>query len=260
MNLRLAWGTAALLWMGCGGAFTTTIDPNTDAGSTTGGAGTTTTGAGGDVGEGGSTGVGGSSSGVGGSTTGVGGSSTGAGGSSAGSGGSVGMGGAGGSRGPDWTACDGPGQCIALETSCCGSCGSADVSAYAGVNTKRVDDFNSQKCPLPVACPAIACLPAMNQNIAARCVAGHCQAFDVRKVPEYSACMGDTDCHLRAGLGCCICGAANAGWVALNKSGEQGISDAECAPNTGCLDCLPVPPPRTLAACTNHVCQVLLAP
>jgi len=264
MNLRFAWGASALLvWMGCGGAFTT-VDPGNDAGqggsSTTGAAGTASTGAGGDIGVGGSgNGVGGTSSGVGGDVSGTGGSSSGAGGGSAGTNG--GTGGAGGSRGPDWSACDGPGQCVALEASCCGSCGTPDVSAFVGVNTKRVQDFHSQQCPNPVVCPAIACPVAPpNPGIAARCVAGKCQAFDVTKVPEFSACGPDNACELRAGLGCCICGSANAGWVAVSKTGEQAIAAAECAPNTGCLECIPVPPPRTLASCTNHVCQVLLAP
>jgi hypothetical protein len=246
--------------MGCGGAFAPTIDPGADGGTagdtTTGGAGTTSTGAAG------STGVGGSSSGVGGSTTGAGGTgfTTGAGGSSAGSGGSVGTGGSGGTGVPNWDACDGPGQCVALEKSCCGSCGLAEVSAFAGVNTKRVQDFRSQLCPMPVACPAIACPQAINPNIAARCIAGHCQAFDVRKVPEYSACDTMADCHLRMGLGCCTCGAGTGGWVAVSKSGEQGITSAQCGPDTACPDCAAIPPPMTIAACTNHVCQVLQAP
>src|SRR5260221_13389259 len=56
MNLRLAWGASALLvWMGCGGGFTT-VDPGADAGpggSTTGGAGTRSAGGGGRSGGGG---------------------------------------------------------------------------------------------------------------------------------------------------------------------------------------------------------------
>jgi hypothetical protein len=148
---------------------------------------------------------------------------------------------------------------MAVEKSCCGSCGTADVSAYVGVNTNRVSDFRKELCPNPVACPAIACPIAQNNNIGARCVAGHCQAFDVRMVPEFSACGPDNVCHLRAGLGCCTC-TPNPTWVAVSQSGEQALTAAECAPNTGCLDCVSVPPPRTLAQCTNHVCQVLLAP
>ena len=58
MNLRFAFGASTLLvWIGCGGAFTT-VDPAADAGpgggSTTGGAGTASTGAGGDTSVGGS--------------------------------------------------------------------------------------------------------------------------------------------------------------------------------------------------------------
>jgi hypothetical protein len=272
MNVRFAWGAGALLfWIGCGGAFSTTADPDSDAGTgtgtgtSTGGAGSSSTGSGGSTGASGSSGTAGSSSGTAGTSSGSAGSSSGAAGSSTGSGGasgaggnSGGTGGAGGSSGASWDACDGPGQCVALEKSCCPGC-AADVSAYVGVNTKRVDDFHKDLCPLPVACPAIACLPVAQNYIGARCVAGHCQAFDVRQVPEFSACGTDNACQLRAGLGCCIC-TPNPTWVAVSASGEKALTAAECAPNTACLDCLPVPPPKTLASCTNHVCQVLLAP
>jgi hypothetical protein len=172
----------------------------------------------------------------------------------------VGTGGAGGG-GSDLTACDGPGQCMAVSASCCGTCGVGDVSAYVGVNIKHVDEFRMRQCSVPIACPAIACLnDGTGANIGARCVAGQCQVFDVRKVPEYSACNMDTDCHLRLGLSCCTCGGNSGGWVAVSSGGEQGIAAAECAPDTACPDCLPVPPAKTLASCNNHVCQVLLAP
>ena len=148
MNLRFAFGASALLvWIGCGGAFTT-VDPGADAGpggSTTGGAGTASTGSGGDTGSGGSSmGSGGSNVGTGGSSVGTGGSSVGTGGSSSGAGGgtagmSGGTGGSGGNSGPDWSACDGPGQCVAMVASCCGTCGTPTVSAFVGVNVICTD-------------------------------------------------------------------------------------------------------------------------
>ena len=218
------------------------------------------------------TGVGGSSNGASGSSvvpavrtmgradgSGMGGSNSGAGGGSAGM--SGGTGGRAGTAAPTGAHAMAPGSASPWWHRAAARAEHPTVSAFVGVNTKRVQDFHSQQCPNPVVCPAIACPVAPpNPGIAARCVAGKCQAFDVTKVPEFSACGPDNACELRAGLGCCICGAANSGWVAVSRTGEQAIAAAECAPNTACLDCLPVPPPRTLASCTNHVCQVLLAP
>jgi hypothetical protein len=144
---------------------------------------------------------------------------------------------------------------VAIETSCCGTCGVPELPAFAGVNENYVQNYRAEKCPAPYACPALACLTAENPNIAARCTMGHCEAFDVRKVAAYSACQLDTDCALRAGLGCCECGATT--WVAVSHSGEQAIPAAECAPNAACADCLPVPPINARAICQSNVCQLV---
>jgi hypothetical protein len=276
MKLRLAWRVIAVLtWVGCGGAFTAGDLGNdagttgtTTGGTTTGGeAGTNHTtdvggnlGAGGDVGAGGAGGIG--EAGRGGGTAGLGGG-PGVGGTmgtgGAGTGG-VGTGGAGGSGTggqdggiPDWAACNGPGQCAAIEGGCCGVCGVPQLPAFVGVNTQRVQEYHTQQCPLPVRCPA--CAMGVNPNIAARCIQGRCQPFDVRLDPEYSACQIDTDCHLRDGLGCCVCGATG-GWVALSQRGGAAIPAVECAPNTACASCLPLPPMGMTAICSNSVCTV----
>ena len=246
----------------CGGNTFTSGDGNL-AGSggskADGGAGT-----GGAAGKAGAGGSGGAASGTGGSSgaagmTGGGGGAGGAGGI-AGAGGAAGMtGGAGGAGGStDWTACDGPGQCVAALKSCCASCSAPTVDQFAGVNAMFASDFHSLQCSTPVACPN--CAGIENPNIAARCVSGKCEAFDVRKVPEFSACDAQNTCQLRLGLGCCVCGAGGGAssqpWVAVSGSGEGALTQAECAPNTACADCLPVPPDNLLAACMSGVCQV----
>jgi hypothetical protein len=248
--------------MGCGGAFTTAGQDN-DAGvgvggsTSAGGQSGTTAGAGGDVSQGGSDGTGGARAGAGGTdgTGGSGGSSTGGAGGSDG-----GRGGGGGSvdAGPDYRACNGPGQCLAVETSCCGVCGTPELSAFTAVNTMLVKAYDLAMCPGTINCPA--CLMGTNPNIGARCVQGHCQPFDVRNVVDYTSCQQDTDCVLRAGLGCCTCGGPTAGWVAVSAAGAKAIEQAECTPDSGCAACVPTPPTNLRAACSSHSCKVVATP
>jgi hypothetical protein len=131
---------------------------------------------------------------------------------------------------------------------------------FIGLHSKWVMFYRRDKCP--VAVPCLACVAGHNPNIAARCEAGHCKAIDVRKVPEWSSCQSPADCHLRAGLGCCVCGGpdGSAGWVSVNPSGEQAIPGAMCAPTTACDLCEPVPPPNYTVMCNNNVCGILVGP
>src|SRR5258708_7428515 len=148
--MRLRWTPGAVLlviWVGCGGAFTSG-DQGSDGGtggpggsnSSSGGAGSNGTGMG-TGGSAGSQGVGGSSAG----SNGVGGSD-GVGGSSS-AGGAAGRGGGSVDAGVDFTACDGPGQCVAVDSSCCGTCGMPEVANFVGLNTKHVQDYHKEKCP-----------------------------------------------------------------------------------------------------------------
>jgi hypothetical protein len=144
---------------------------------------------------------------------------------------------------------------MAVDTNCCGTCGIPQLLNFVGINVAHVNDYRMEKCSAQMACPA--CLSGRNPNIAARCGdTGHCVVFDVTKDPNYSACQADLDCHLRAGLGCCVCGGADPGWVALDPNGEQRISKEMCAPMTLCAACVPIPPVTTTATCANHVCTV----
>jgi len=181
-------------------------------------------------------------------------------GTNAGSGGGVGTGGAGGHAGTggagggvDWSLCSGPGQCTAALTGCCGPCGMPQLASFAGVNRQRLDSFRAATCPVPA--PCLACVMAPNPYIGARCDGTRCQVFDLRSTPEFSKCAVDSDCRLRKGLDCCECGSLGE-WTAVSVAGQPALSGALCAPNTGCADCLPLPPPGTTAVCIGGHCEV----
>jgi hypothetical protein len=228
MNMR-AFGLALLMVVACGGTVTV---PGGDAGI--GGANQ-----GGAAGAGvaGKTGIGGMAGATGG-------------GGAAGNAGVAGSTGTGGSV--DWSACDGPGQCVAVQTSCCPPCGFPDISTFVGVNQQYTTAYRSQQCP--VALPCAACATIENPYVAARCVQGRCEVFDVQKVPEYSACQSVSDCVLRAGLACCECGAMT--WVAVSQSGRSALADVLCAANSACPECQPVPPKSTVLQCNNNACNM----
>jgi hypothetical protein len=124
---------------------------------------------------------------------------------------------------------------------------------FAGVNSTYTDAFRAFTCPVPTPCPK--CATAPNPYIGARCVSSHCQAFDTRQVPEFSMCTVNDDCRLRKGLDCCECGSTGE-WTAVSFAGEAALDQAVCAPMTGCLDCLPVPPPSTTAVCVQGHCEI----
>ena len=246
---------SAFFWLfaavaACGGAFTA---PGTDAGPG-GGAGT-----GGQAG-----GIGGFAGDLGGypMTGGFGGIAGDLGGnqSTGGFGGMAGRPGTGGGAGragdvdsgPDFGACSGPGQCILAPVSCCGVCGQPTAADFVAINSLYADFYQKQRCPIALPCPA--CATATNPNLGARCVLGRCQVFDVQKVPEYSSCQATSDCVLRNGVGCCECGGN--GWVAVSQSGNAALGRDECAPNSACPACAPVPPPGTFATCIGNACNV----
>jgi hypothetical protein len=130
------------------------------------------------------------------------------------------------------------------------------LDRFAGVNPKYTDAFRAFTCPVPEPCPR--CATAPNPYIGARCVSSHCQAFDTRQVPEFSKCTVDTDCRLRKGLDCCECN-SDGQWTAISVAGQAALTAAECAPMTGCADCLPVPPTNAKAACVQNHCEIVVA-
>jgi hypothetical protein len=127
---------------------------------------------------------------------------------------------------------------------------------FAGVNPQYTDAFRMWTCPVPVPCPR--CATGINPYIGALCAGTHCKPFDTRQMPEFSKCAAETDCRLRKGLDCCECGSQGQ-WTAVSVMGQAALGAAVCAPMTGCLDCLPVPPPGMKAVCVQDHCEVLIA-
>ncbi|HEX9294923.1 MAG TPA: hypothetical protein VF881_03790 [Polyangiaceae bacterium] len=165
-----------------------------------------------------------------------------------------GGGGAGGAAGVDWGVCSGPGQCVLEKKGCCNPCGTPVLDSFAAVNASYVEAYQAATCPVPMPCPRCATVP--NVYFAARCVGTHCQAFDVRQVPELSACSVDGDCRLRLGLDCCECGSLGQ-WTAVSLSGLAALGTTVCAPDTACDDCAPTPPAGTTPICSGGHCEVV---
>jgi hypothetical protein len=227
MRLSACCVIAAALVAACGGKADTT---DTTDGGTAGAAGSA--GAGGAAGSSGTGGAGGAG----------------------GAGGSAGAAGSAGSAGVDWSACDGPGQCVIAAPGCCGDpCGQPPLTAYDGVNEAYLQDHHDATCDSDggVGCPG--CMSQRDPHFGARCNAGHCQPFDIR---DYAQCTTDSDCMLRFGVGCCPGGCDLGQIVSVSKDAETKLTDWMCGPNPPpCASC-PMPS-GYLPACINGVCGVV---
>lgn len=159
--------------------------------------------------------------------------------------------------GANLDACGPSDTCTALPKGCCTPCGAVDASMFYAVNAKKVSD--ATKSCAGVACPN--CLGFDHANIAARCVAGRCQVFDVRKDPAISGCADISDCTLRFGSGCCeSCSQDTV--IAVSVKGQTTLTSQVC-PADGtrppCPGCAPRPDPNTKAACVQGTCTVVRA-
>lgn len=169
-------------------------------------------------------------------------------------GGSGGNGGNGGGA-DTFTACDGPGQCVLVGNSCCGTCGEEDLAGKKAVNGAQADAYFQSVCPDPTPCPACAAQP--NPNLFAYCDNGTCRAADVR-THAVSACTSDADCTLRGGTECCQpCMPTDSELTAVNKTSD--LSSLVCAPDEACGLCLTQYPPDAAAICNAGHCEVILA-
>jgi hypothetical protein len=166
----------------------------------------------------------------------------------------TGTGGAGGSR-VDWGACVGPGECTPEYKGCCEACGVPDIHDYVGVNAKYLSQFRQEVCPVQP--PCVPCVPAPRPFFAARCMAGRCEAIDIRQVPELSKCANDTECRLRKGLDCCECGASGA-FTSVSIYGQMALGALVCPPMTGCAECAPTPPANLKAVCLMNHCDLAM--
>jgi hypothetical protein len=139
--------------------------------------------------------------------------------------------------------CENSTDCV-IDHGCCGLCGVTDPADLVAVNAKYAS-FNAVECGLVDCeyCPP----PAEIAPYGARCDAGTCEVYDIRKSP-LSACTTDADCRLRAGLSCCQGCGSGADWVAVSTDDrvEQELCDGGAVP---CPACVPIVPEDLIAVC-----------
>lgn len=154
--------------------------------------------------------------------------------------------------GVDYGACGADDDCVPIPKGCCLPCG-INLALFEGVTARNADQARAAKDCAGVGCPA--CYPMDLGNVAARCVAGRCQVFDVREEPSLSRCDTVDDCTLRNGSRCCASCQADE-WIGLRKDAESTLRAMVCPASgpTPCPKCASVPTRKP--ACTNHVCVV----
>jgi hypothetical protein len=172
-----------------------------------------------------------------------------------GSGGAGGTGGTGGTA-PAFEACSGPGQCTLVNRECCAQCVEPDLSQRVAIHEDYVDEWSSQNCPMPTACPD--CIPAAeNPDLFAYCDSGKCVAANVTQ-HALSDCATSADCALRYGMSCCEgCAGGAEGLVAVSASAVGQIYELACDPLESCPACAPMYPPEYKAECVAGHCAVV---
>jgi hypothetical protein len=72
-----------------------------------------------------------------------------------------------------------------------------------------------------------------------------------------TTCIEDIDCRLRT-RDCCECGGNMDvhNLIALNERGLSDYPQLVCDPDTGCLECEPLPPTNAVTHCENGRCVV----
>jgi hypothetical protein len=176
-------------------------------------------------------------------------------GASGGSAGQPGSGGAGGTAcGPQSRACTSPTDCalgISLDHQGC-LCGIPALDDFTAVNNGYLTE-----CTGPGS--MCDCMSGTNPNLGATCTKGTCEGFDVSQVDALSACTSDSDCTLRAGIGCCqACGGSTADLVAIRVDASGTLAQMLCPPGgVNCPACGGGSPSGVSAACVAGHCQVV---
>jgi hypothetical protein len=153
------------------------------------------------------------------------------------------------------TACQASSDCV-VDHGCCGYCDISGVEdlvavhrSYAGFNAPGCAALDCDWCPAP---PEI-------EHFGAQCQAGRCELFDVRE-SGLAECTEDSDCRLRAGLGCCEA-CDSTGMVAVSADFDT-LSQALCSDEPlACPPCVPVYPEDVAAVCGEEGhCRVQVLP
>lgn len=154
-------------------------------------------------------------------------------------------------------ACEMSGECQLAFLGCCGVCEPMSLDSYSGVNSVYLGSLLSaanQGCS-GVLCGACAPGDPVSQNYAAVCEDNQCVPMDVRQEDDLTGCTEDSDCILRAGLGCCE-DCTEESLVALNTSAD--VIETFCdGQDLLCPPCALAIPDTIEAKCTEGTCQVV---
>lgn len=164
---------------------------------------------------------------------------------------------------PDWTKCDGPGQCALRIDTCCPSCGGDPLESSIAVRMDSLAQVTDAVCASACTslndCPDIGCPSFVETYNVAVCRSGSCKAVDIRQ-DELTACSADADCALRWGVACCeTCGAPDPSQLVAVRA-SPSYSEAVCDPMAPCPPCAPPPYPSGAAAICDAAghCEVKL--
>jgi len=142
-------------------------------------------------------------------------------------------------------ACEVSSDCVLAATTCC-PCGELTPDQVTAVHAAHQPAFVEATCPPPVSCPAIAC-PTPPARYVASCVAGRCQAIDLREDAS-TACEQAIDCRVRSSA-CCECGASTAPGQLVAVSDDEAFTQLVCDPQQGCPECEATYPDDLVISC-----------
>jgi hypothetical protein len=154
---------------------------------------------------------------------------------------------------PSWASCVSPDQCVVVARACCPSCAVPELADVIGLRRGATNDPRecSSECPPTGG----LCLPLTNANLGVQCSGGQCEAFDVRALPQLSACQSASDCRLRAGAQCCptVSDILDPDvWIAIRTDAD--LRSLVCASDAVCPNPDPSPPVGMGTACYKGTC------
>lgn len=142
--------------------------------------------------------------------------------------------------------CEDAPDCGLVHRGCCPPCEAPELAEVAAVSGRARDAFRRAECPEPLVCPA--CVAPTNEHLFATCVAGTCEAIDVR-ADALSACASDDECVV-IGRDCCNC---DPRYVAVRSGQESAYYRAQCGEVPLCSPCEPHEvPARLIGRCTDR--------
>jgi hypothetical protein len=155
---------------------------------------------------------------------------------------------------PSPADCGSPVDCMLMRSRCCG-CDALSLANVVAVNKSETAAVQrAMGCDL---LDCVTCEADSPPTLGATCTNGHCIAFDVTQT-EFTRCMTDDQCSLRAGLACCENCAADIGDYVALSSDPRALVCGNTA--VACDACVPVPPLGVGARCADGRCAVVHPP